>query len=619
MIPLQSFEEKELALRSIQFAGASVVSRLVINADEKHYKKGEVIYEQDTKPDAFYIVMKGSVIPDKDANKQTISEKEFFGEEAILSMENYLTTMRAQTDCILLVINQESFWEVVEESDREKVEKEFFTHLIQKTNKNVSVAFKESKKKTPLTKKDFLIQSLGWGLSTLSPILIFELLSNTTIPQQTIVFLAVISSLSFISVFSLVPEFAAMILAVFVFLAGGIVPSQTILSGFGSSSFIMVLGFFALSSILISSGILYRIMLLILNILPNRLIYSNLFLFFIGVFLSLGVPNLYIRSDISKNFFLDIQRIANVQKNSKTMSSLLFSAFTGASIFSQCILTASMTHFIILGLFWGQYVNEFNWIGWLKASLVPMLILFVGYILTLTLFFRDKTPFKINKDLLTIQSNLLGKIRTKELAAILSLAISTLGIVTTQFHGIAPSNILLFILIVMMVFDFLTTKSFQQRIRWDLLLYFAALSGIISTGAAVGMVEWLNVEAKWLVDIMRHNFSYFIVGLVGFIIFLKFLLPRDIVSNFLCVVFVPLAQKNGINPWIMAFIIFTASRIWFFPFQDIEFNRVKLAVIEKAPFLTKDIVKAQFFNSIFYILAIIGGVYYWRYLGILPW
>lgn len=66
-----------MTLRSVQFAGSSVVSRLVINADEKHYKKGEIISDQETKPDALYIVMQGSVVADKNTGQQVISEQEF--------------------------------------------------------------------------------------------------------------------------------------------------------------------------------------------------------------------------------------------------------------------------------------------------------------------------------------------------------------------------------------------------------------------------------------------------------------------------------------------------------------------------------------------------------------
>ena len=615
----QDFAAKEYALQSIQFVGKIALSRLIINVDEKRYEKGEVICKQGQAADHLFIIMDGLVKMDRQNSAETFSKGDFFGEEAPLNMRAYLSTMIAETDCIVLTVHHKEFWSIIDEGDIENTRNNFYINLMIKINSHTVTAFRPQISPPPLTASQFRQQLTGWLLCALAPIVTFSLLSLTTMPFQARAFLAMISALSLISVFKLMPDYLAMFAAVFAFMASGIVPARMILSGFSSNSFVLALSLFGLSTVLLRSGILYRIMLIIISSLPKKLAYSNLSLFFFGIMLSLGVPNLFIRSDITKDFFLDIVRTANVQPNSKTLSSLIFSAFSGASLFTQCFYSASMTHFIILGMFWGQYASEFDWVGWFYAALVATIVLLVGFLTILFTMFKDHAPFILDKNILNSQRKLLGPVSTKEVFAITSLVVSTLGILTTQHHGIEPAIILLLILIIILLFNFLTTKVFQQRIRWDLLIFLASLAGLIMAGSNVGLAEWLGSEAKWLVDMMRDNIIMFLAALMGAIIVLRFFFTKDIVINFLCIIFVPLAQKNGVNPWIIAFTIFTASRMWFAPIQDVDLIFYLEEVKAKIAFRMADIIKAQMVMNLFYILSIIGSVFYWRYLGILPW
>ena len=55
-------------------------------------------------------------------------------------------------------------------------------------------------------------------------------------------------------------------------------------------------------------------------------------------------------------------------------------------------LSSSVRHYVLLSLFWGQYQEQFQWMGWLKASVVTALILGVVHVVLFTVLLKKETP-----------------------------------------------------------------------------------------------------------------------------------------------------------------------------------------------------------------------------------
>ena len=83
--------------------------------------------------------------------------------------------------------------------------------------------------------------------------------------------------------------------------------------------------------------------------------------------------------------------------------------------------------------------------------------------------------------------------------------------------------------------------------------------------------------------------------------------------------FIPLFQKNGVSPWIAVFIINTVGRIWFFQYQEPEFGIFTKYGKNSSTVLVKTLKDARLSLNIFYILSIYIGIFYWKWIGILPW
>ena len=79
-------------------------------ADETSCPSGEMIFKKDSIGDSMYIIADGSVrIHDGDKTLANLPQGAFFGELSILDGETRSASASAETDCLLLVIRQNSF------------------------------------------------------------------------------------------------------------------------------------------------------------------------------------------------------------------------------------------------------------------------------------------------------------------------------------------------------------------------------------------------------------------------------------------------------------------------------------------------------------------------------
>jgi CRP/FNR family cyclic AMP-dependent transcriptional regulator len=79
-------------------------------ADETSCPSGETIFKKNSIGDSMYVIADGSVrIHDGDKTLASLPSGAFFGELSILDGETRSATATAETDCLLLVIRQNSF------------------------------------------------------------------------------------------------------------------------------------------------------------------------------------------------------------------------------------------------------------------------------------------------------------------------------------------------------------------------------------------------------------------------------------------------------------------------------------------------------------------------------
>jgi len=126
--------EKVLLLKSLALfedTPENILANLAPLMKEIQYEAGIEIFKEGETGDCMYIIEQGNVRIHKGANTLAIlKDKEVFGELSLLDADTRSATATTETDCVLYKIDQEPFYELLDE--RPEVARGFIKILCQR-------------------------------------------------------------------------------------------------------------------------------------------------------------------------------------------------------------------------------------------------------------------------------------------------------------------------------------------------------------------------------------------------------------------------------------------------------------------------------------------------------
>jgi len=126
--------EKVLVLKSLNLfkeTPENILADLAPLMKEMQYEQGTEIFKEGETGDCMYIIQQGNIKIHKGKTTLAIlKEKELFGELSLLDADTRSASATADTECILYKIDQEPFYELMDE--RPEVAKGFIKILCQR-------------------------------------------------------------------------------------------------------------------------------------------------------------------------------------------------------------------------------------------------------------------------------------------------------------------------------------------------------------------------------------------------------------------------------------------------------------------------------------------------------
>jgi CRP-like cAMP-binding protein len=126
--------EKVLLLKSLNLfkeTPENILADLAPLMKEMQYELGTEIFKEGETGDCMYIIQQGNIkIHKGNTTLAILKEKEVFGELSLLDADTRSASATADTDCILYKIDQEPFYELMDE--RPEVAKGFIKILCQR-------------------------------------------------------------------------------------------------------------------------------------------------------------------------------------------------------------------------------------------------------------------------------------------------------------------------------------------------------------------------------------------------------------------------------------------------------------------------------------------------------
>ena len=202
------------------------------------------------------------------------------------------------------------------------------------------------------------------------------------------------------------------------------------------------------------------------------------------------------------------------------------------------------------------------------------------------------------------------------LLGVVFLGVLLLAFTTEKMHHIEVPWVALAILFSLLMFNFLETRDFRQRIDWTFLIFLGALVGLVKVMQFVGLDDWLAHHLQWLSDIMIHDFGRFVLLLAAAIFVVRLALPINATVVIFATLLVPTATANGVNPWLVGFLVLLLSENFIWSYQASYYLQFCSLVGPSAQAEDRRVILLNALGFLMKLAAIYASFPFWRQIGI---
>ena len=442
--------------------------------------------------------------------------------------------------------------------------------------------------------------------------------TSMIIDQPTFIF----ASLAFIAFalwgLNLLPAYVAAILIVTVLLTTGVAPPAVVLSGFISEPFFMALTIYCLGTVVVSSGILYRMMLIILKYMPQSQRWSKSYLFLIGIIVNVTVPSTRKRQQVMQTNLNDMIAFTSQTYSNPAVHRLAISSFIGSSLFNSVLLSGSLLNFAMLGFLSQQDQLRFQWSGWLQTvSVVGGILLATHVIFIIGASAKDNQNIIIDRPRIDHQYRVLGKTSYREWGAISALLIFIIGTLTADIHRLPPTLLGLFIMLFLTGLNVIDRHMFHKNIDWPSLFFLAVIIGFYNTMAHLHITATIAHHLSGIGEFIKNNFYIFVVGLAVVMMIIRLIMPFMPTVLLAMAIVLPIAQDHEMSPWIMGFLVLLFGHSCFFAYQ---FSWLKITQSTLASSYDEFLRKFLSYNAVINVIKVIAAlasIPFWIKLGLI--
>ncbi|MBF0423919.1 MAG: anion permease, partial [Magnetococcales bacterium] len=554
-------------LRDPIFAKCNYValSRMLPYIEERSHAVGETLFRANTSADGLFLLVSGVVrLKNPDGTVSPIIMTRF-GEECGTDFDSYFFDAVAETPVKLLYVPRRTVHDLI--TTHADLKTEFELSLMRCLSGRKLKAQGVHATKTEKEKEGNISDLVGWLLTIILPLVVLTTGQYTHLEPGINLFLAIFSATVVMWVFSLVDDYIPGLFAVTAILISGLVPPNIVLVGFTSDSFLMAMSILGLGSVIVTSGLSYRGMLLLLYYLPNSRFWHNFGIAMVGLFLTPLIPSINGRLALVTPFCADMVQNLRFTPQRQAATQLVVSAFAGISLLSAIFISSKSVNFAVFGLLPAQAQDQFQGFKWVVAASVFALVLLLAHVVSTILMFRSREVAQLDKARVAEQLKLLGNMKQREWAATLGIVVFIMGMMTASYHQVPATWVGMAILFSLLMFGSLRKRELTEKVDWPFLLYLSGLTGIVSAFNYLGIDHKLATALPGLGIYMRDSFEIFVLILFGVISVVRLIVPISVTIVTLATLLMPLAEIYGVSPWVVGFIILILGEIWFLPYQ----------------------------------------------------
>lgn len=411
-------------------------------------------------------------------------------------------------------------------------------------------------------------QAVGWAAVLVLPPLVYMLARWGGASVEGALFSAILSAVVLLWVLQLVDEFVPPLAAVVATLFVGLAPARVVLAGFSSPGLLTLLGVFALSSVIGTSGLARRSMLRLLAVLPDRPAWQRSALLAGGALLSPVTPSSNARLSLLLPLQREMAEGSRIPPGSTGRTALLVAAFGGAVLFSPLLATSKSANLAAIELLPTQVRDEFRGAWWLVGSAVAAVGLVACHVLSMRRLFPDESQAPPSRERIAEQLRLLGPTTTAERFAIVGFLFFFVGTLTQSWHHVPSPWLAGVVLLGLLLTGLFGKREFRDSLDWPMVFFLLGMDGITRTMNHLGLDAAFADAVAGSYGFVGGRIVPFVAAALVTTLVIRLALPITAGMLTSAVVLLPVASAQGIHPWICIFLTALFSDIWFFRHQS---------------------------------------------------
>lgn len=429
--------------------------------------------------------------------------------------------------------------------------------------------------------------------------------------------LAILVFVIMVMVFQITTDFIASLMGFFLFYILKVGENTAAcVSGFTTSTFLLLLGAFGMGGVLSQCGSLAYLARKIAALFPKTHKGRTLSLYVSGMivspFLSSGSAKGVIMSMIS----CPMAKNLGYKEGSNAATGMFMAGWIPVGVLGVCFLSGCMSAPTLTGLVEPAYAEYFTWVNWFLQALPFLIVTLVGCFFANIYLYKPKAEDMVEGFVAEESEEApKEKLNGKQIISLVTLAAVVLCWIFAKKIGIADAWVAVGGLTIMLLAGCIDKKKGANAVPWSTLIFSTWVLTCSSLMGSTGLSKWIADAAGGVIAPLMSNLWLFIpVCCVAIYAIRLLVISQTLVTSVMFVLLAPLATACGVNPWIVGFIASVTICTWNILPQSVPFISAFGACDGYIPF--NKCVKMSVFVMIWQIVALLASIPFWSMMGL---
>jgi DASS family divalent anion:Na+ symporter len=417
-------------------------------------------------------------------------------------------------------------------------------------------------------------------------------------------------------VMGVAPDFVVVLLAIAILLITKTVDFKTAFAPFGQTTTWLIIAGFGMAAALTKCGLLKRIALFIVQFFPENYRGQIMSMFAAGLVVSPVLPSVNAKAVLMAPIAASVSKELGFEKGSKGAAGLFSATYMSSGLFGNAFLTGSLYIFIMLGVVPEAQRGSWDFLHVLSISWIWLIVLVVLSFIAVLFLFKPDKELEMTPNFAKNSLKALGPMSKEEKWSALFLVLAVIAWMTESFHGVDAAVVAITALVGMTIFGGFGSGDFGPKIPWTTVILVGGILAIASMLTLFKIDVWLGVVLGPILTPLVGNVFVLIPVVVILVYLLRYVVISQIATGTIVIaIFGSLAALVGLDPFLLAFAVFTATQVWNLPFHNTAEIAARAAtggeMIEH-----KDIVKSSYAYMVINLAALMVSIPLWIALGL---